>query len=143
VLACNSGAALGAIRPGGSGDVTASHVAWKSNDGLPDISSPAANNDLVFLADSGGNVTCVDLKTGAKVWDHAFDTTFKASGTIVGGRVYLLDEDGVMHIIAAARTFKEEAACALSEEAGASPAFVNGRIYVRGVKHVYCVGGKI
>jgi len=142
VLACNSGAALGAIRPGGSGDVTASQVAWKSNEGLPDISSPAANNDFVFLADSGGNVTCVDLKTGAKVWDHAFETAFKASPTIVGGRVYLLDQDGVMHIIAAARTFKEEAACALSEEAAATPAFVNGRIYIRGTKHVYCVGGK-
>jgi len=142
VLACNSGAALAAIRPGGSGDVTTSRVAWKSTDGLPDIASPAANGDLIFMADSGGNVTCVDLKTGAKVWDHSFGTPFKASPTIVGGRVYLPDNDGVMHIIAAARTFEEEAQCALYEETGATPAFVNGRIYIRGAKHVYCVVGK-
>ena len=70
VLACNSRAVLAAIRPGGSGDVTTSQVAWKSSDGLPDISSPVANSDLMFMADGSGNVTCVDLKTGAKVWDH-------------------------------------------------------------------------
>ena len=55
----------------------------------------------------------------------------------------MLDNDGVMHIIAAARTFKEEATCRLSEETGATPAFINGRIYIRGLKHVYCVGGEV
>lgn len=142
VLACNSGAVLAAIKPGGSGDVTATQVAWKSTDGLPDIASPVANGELIFMADSGGNITCIDLKTGAKVWDHSYGTPFKASPAIAGSRVYLMDNEGVMHIIAAGRTFEEEAQCALSEEAGATPAFTNGRIYIRGAKHVYCVGKK-
>lgn len=142
IMACNTGAVLGAVKAGGSGDVTKSHVAWKSSDNLPDISSPAANSELVFMADSMGNATCVDIKTGAKVWEHTFSTAFKASPTIVGKRVYLLDNDGVMHIVGASRSFNEEAACKLSEGAAATPAFISGRIYIRGVKNLYCIGKK-
>ncbi|MCX6345330.1 MAG: PQQ-binding-like beta-propeller repeat protein [Armatimonadetes bacterium] len=140
-LSCNTGAYLAAIKPG-SGDLSKTGIAWKASDGLPDISSPVANNDLVFLADSMGNVTCVDVKTGKKVWEHAYETAFKASPSIVVGNVYLLDSEGVMRVIAAGRTFKEVSKSALSEGASATPAFVGGRIYIRGDKSLYCIGKK-
>ncbi len=140
-LACNTGAYLAAIKPG-SGDLSKTGIAWKASDGLPDIASPVANNELVFLADSMGNVTCVDVKSGKKVWEHAYETAFKASPSIVGNNVYLLDNEGVMRIITAGRTFKEVGKSVLSEGASATPAFVGGRIYIRGEKSLYCIGKK-
>lgn len=142
VLACNSGAVLGAIRPGGQGDVTKTGVIWKASDGLPDITSPASNGELIFLAASDGTVTCVECKTGKKLWDHAYETGFNASPTVVGDRVYMTDTDGVTHVIAANRAFKESHKCVLGEKVGATPAFVGGKIYIRGAKHLYCVGAK-
>ena len=142
VLACNTGAVMAAIKPGGQGDVTKSHVAWKSSDGLPDMTSPAANGELVFLITSEGTLTCLDCKTGDLVWEHSFDKSFKASPVIVGKHVYLQDEDGVMHIISVGREFKEEYKSVLSEKIGSTPAFVGGRIFIRGEKHLYCIGAK-
>ena len=142
VLACNTGAVMAAIKPGGQGDVTEGHVAWKSSDGLPDITSPVANGELIFLVTSDGNLTCVDCKTGDLVWEHSYGTPFKASPVIVGKRVYLQDEEGVMHIISAGREFKEEYKSVISEKIGSTPAFVGGRIYIRGEKHLYCIGAK-
>jgi outer membrane protein assembly factor BamB len=140
-LACNTGAYLAAIKPG-SGDLSKTGIAWKASDGLPDIASPVANNELVFLADSMGNVTCVDVKSGKRVWEHAYGNAFKASPSIVGGNVYLLDSEGVMRVIAAGRAFKEVSKSVLSEGASATPAFVGGRIYIRSDKSLYCIGKK-
>lgn len=142
VFACNQGASLAAITPGGSGNVTKTNVAWTFPDNIPDISSPSANGELIFLAGSDGMVTCIDIKSGKKVWEHQYETGFTASPVIVGGRVYLLDADGVMHIITADKAFKEEHKSAISEKAAATPAFVGGKIYIRTEKHVFCIGKK-
>ena len=56
--------------------------------------------------------------------------------------MYALDADGVMHIVAAANEFKEIAASPLGEPAEASPAFADGRIYLRGVKSIFAIGKK-
>ena len=142
VLACNTGAVIAAIKPGGRGDVTKSHVEWKSSDGLPDMTSPAANGELVFLITSEGTLTCVDCKTGDLVWEHSYSASFKASPVIVDKHVYLQDEDGVMHVVSAGRKFEELYKSVLSEKIGATPAFVSGRIFIRGEKHLYCIGAK-
>jgi len=139
VFVVNQGSNLAAIRPGGSGEVTKSRVSWMSQDNLPDIASPVSDGKLVFIT-AQATVACVDAVTGKSVWQHDYDTPFRASPTLVGDRVYLVDEAGVTHIIAAARAFKEFAANPLGEHVAASPAIANGCIYLRGKHTLFCIG---
>lgn len=140
VFACNIGAQLAAIRPGGEGDVSRSAIAWSALDGLPDITSPASNGELVFLVTTDGLMTCYDARNGAKVWEHAFERTFRASPVIAQGRLFALDAEGVMHIVEAGRSFRELGTAPLGEAADATPAFAGTRVYIRGKEHLYCIG---
>lgn len=142
VFTACQGACLAAIKPGGSGNITKSGVAWMSMDGLPDIVSPLCAGDLVFLVTTEGNVTCMDAATGKKVWENAIDATFNASPVLVGKLVYLQDTKGIIHIIEAARTFKQVSTGTVGEDTHATPAVVGGHIFVRSARHLYCIGGK-
>jgi outer membrane protein assembly factor BamB len=140
VFVCSDQSELFAIRPPTSGDGNEGEVVWSGFDGLPDIPSPAAREELIFLVGGYGMVTCYNVEDGAKVWEHELDATFESSPVIVGGHVYVADTDGVMHIFESGRQYKAVATCALGEPVRATPAFVAGRIYIRGEKHLYCVG---
>ena len=142
VFACEQGSTLIAIRPGGSGNVTKTRIAWTFEDNLPDIVSPLAAGNLLFLVTTDGTVTCLDAGKGAKLWEHAFDGAFKSSPSLVGDRVYLVDQNGITHFFAAARTFKDLGSCALGEHVTSTPAFVGGHIFIRGKQHLFCLGTK-
>ena len=115
---------------------------WEYAGELPDVASPVADQGLIFLAASSGQIACVDATTGAGLWRHDYATGFYASPVICDNCVYALDRDGVMRIFAAERTFREIAACPLGEAADATPAFGNGRIYLRSKSTLWCVGAK-
>jgi len=142
VLAVNVDAKLFAIRPNGRGNVTNSHVAWAAEDGLPDICSPVSNGELVFLLTTDGTLTCYGAADGSKVWEKDLETAFIASPSLVGDRIYLISEEGVTFVIEAGREYKDLAKGQLGENCFASPAFGDGRIYIRGEKHLYCIGTK-
>jgi hypothetical protein len=63
-----------------------------------------------------------------------------ASPSLVGNYIYLLSEKGVMFIIEAGNKYKELTRCELGEKCHASPAFMDGRIYIRGLENLYCIG---
>lgn len=128
-----------AIRIDGTGDVTESHIAWVNEGSIPDVASPAASDELVFLACSG-LLTCCELESGQTVWEHEFDSEFQSSPTLVGDRLYLLGSEGTMFIVAPEREFKEIGRAELGESTSCSPAFVNNRIYIRGERSLFCVG---
>ncbi|MHB9025580.1 MAG: PQQ-like beta-propeller repeat protein [Armatimonadota bacterium] len=140
IFACNEYSSLAAIRPGGSGDVTKTHIAWTSTEGLPDIVSPVAGCDLLFIASSSGLVTCFEGNTGKKVWEHPFESPFRASPVLAGNTIYYLDTNGVMHFVKAHGEFREEGTASIGEEAVASPALVGKRLYLRGKTHLFCIG---
>jgi outer membrane protein assembly factor BamB len=142
VFTVNSGAKLAAIRPDGQGDVTASAVAWIAEDGLPDIVSPLTNGKLVWLFTTDGTVTCYRVKDGTKAYEKEMDVVVKSSPTLVGDRLYVVDEKGVTHILGTGEEFKELGRAPLGEEVRASPAFLDGRIYIRGAKNLYAIGKK-
>jgi len=142
VFAVNSGANLAAIKPDGAGTVTKSKVAWLYPDDLPDIVSPVSNGELVYIVYTYGTITAVDAKTGKKVWTETVDNEFKSSPTVVGDRIFLMDSAGVMHFLSGGRAYKELGTAALGEPSNCSPAFVNGRIYIRGKYNLYCIGKK-
>jgi outer membrane protein assembly factor BamB len=142
VLAVSPNNKLNAIRPDGRGDVTKTHVAWGAEDNQPDVTSPTANGELLFTVTTPGVLTCFDVKDGKKLWEKELEMDFHASPSLVGSRLLLVSKKGVAIVFAAAREFKELARSAeLGEEVHASPAFASGRMFIRGMKHLYCIGG--
>ncbi|MCX5676036.1 MAG: PQQ-binding-like beta-propeller repeat protein [Planctomycetota bacterium] len=142
VFAVNSGAKLAAIRPDGQGDVTESAIAWAAEDGLPDIVSPLTDGKLVWLFTTDGTLTCYRVKDGTKAYEKEMDVVVKSSPTLAGDRIYVTDEKGVTYILATGETFQELGKVPLGEAVRATPAFLDGRIYIRGVKHLYAIGKK-
>jgi len=132
--------AMVAIRPDGKGDVTKTHIAWSIDDGTPDISCPVSNGELIFLLTTEGLLTCYKTDDGAKLWEHDFEKNFLASPSLVGDRLYLLSEKGVMHIAEFGTEYKELTTCQLGEDCYASPAFMDGRIYIKSKENLYCIG---
>jgi outer membrane protein assembly factor BamB len=142
VLASITGDRLYAIRPDGAGDVTATHVVWTSEDGVADVPSPVSNGELVFFVHSGGLITCLETKTGKKVWDHNLDGEFYGSPGLAGDKLYLVARNGTVFILKAGRQFEEIGKAALGEPSDGSPVFAGDRILIRGIKALYCIGNK-
>jgi len=134
--------ALYAITPDGRGDVTDTHVAWFTDEWIRDICSPVSNGDLLFNLMTSGLLTCFNVKDGTKQWEHDFDTEIQASPAIVGKRLYLFEHTGKVIVLELGRQFKALAQSDLGEPVYASPAFVEGRIYIRTAKSLFCLGGK-
>jgi len=133
---------LVAIKPTGQGDVTKTHIAWKATDNIPDICSPVSNGELIFLLESYGKLTCYKVSDGTKLWEEDLGPSFTSSPSLAGNRLYLLSEKGIMSIAKVGSEYTEVAKSSLGEKCYASPAFADGRIYIRGVENLYCIGNK-
>jgi len=146
---------LVAIRPDGRGDITETHIVWSIEEGAPDICSPVSNGELIFMLTTEGFLTCYKVADGTRLWEQDLRENFWASPSLVlapaspdaglgSGRdkLYLLTEKGVMLIVQAGPEYKELARCELGEKCRASPAFADGRIYIRGLENLYCIGKK-
>src|SRR5207248_11436479 len=88
-------AVLMAVRPDGTGDVTATHVAWTAKTGAPRNASPLLVGDALYVVSDRGLLACLDAKTGAERWSEHLRRDHSASPVSAGGLVYLLSEDGV------------------------------------------------
>jgi len=131
-----------AIRPDGQGDVTKTHMAWENDDNVPDVTTPASNGELMFSVTTGGTLTCLEVKTGTKVWEHEMDMDYHASPTISGNRVYLFSQSGVAVIVEAGREFKELFRTGMGDSFHATPAFTaDHRMVVRGMSYLWCLKG--
>ena len=142
VYVVNSSPCLSAIRVDGQGDVTKTHVLWMGEDNLPDICSPLATDDYVFLLDSSAGLTCYEAKSGKKLWEKEVEGACKASPTMIGKYLYLLNDEGKMLIVEPGpKECKAIGTAELGEACTASLALHNGRMYLRGAKNLYCIGG--
>jgi outer membrane protein assembly factor BamB len=115
-------------------------LAWEYEDDLSEVSSPLATIDFLIMASSYGAVSCFNSKTGERYWVHDFDRGFYSSPILVGDHVYLMDMDGVVYIFKADKQFQLISTCELGEKAVTIPAFSTGHIYIRGKKHLFCIG---
>jgi len=129
-----------AIRPGGTGDISKSHVVWENATGGPYISSLVHDNGLVYMATDVGAVTVVDAKDGSRVWQQRIDGVFSASPVAADGKVYFVSEDGVTIVVRAGRTPEVLARNDLGERQVASPAVSNGQIFIRTDDHLFAIG---
>ncbi len=135
VFALNEYASLTAIKVGDTPEKL-----WESTDYLSDVPSPVATDKYLFVVTSYGTVVCYDAKNGTSYWTKEFADGFYSSPIIAEGNIYLLDKMGVMHIFTADKIFTSVAEAKLGEKSVCTPAFANGRIYIRGDKNLYCIG---
>lgn len=140
VVAISPGHAILAIRPGGSGDVTESQVAWKLEEDVPDVPTPVAVGDLLFTVNTEGHLIGRELSTGGKLWEHELETEIQASPLVSGDRLYLFGQPGNVFVIRAGRAWEPLATFEMGDEIYASPAVAGDRLYLRTGKNLYCVG---
>jgi outer membrane protein assembly factor BamB len=127
-------AKLAAIK-GGSGAA----IIWEDNTYTPDVSSPVANDDYLFLSTGIGDVACYNSQKGDTLWTHYFPEPFYSSPVIADGKVFFLDRSGTMRIVEEGPKFKLLGECPLGERADCTPAFSDKKIYIRGKKNLYCI----
>ena len=145
VYAGNDSAVFAAIRTDGKGDVTDSHIQWTVDYGLPDTCSPLVVGDVVLTLTSYGTLSCFDKKQADEpLWEQEFDADIVSSPSLVGDHVYLFGREGTTWIVKPTREQCERIAeAALGEECVTSPAFQDGRIFIRGSEHLFCIGNGV
>ena len=134
---------LTAIRMGGSGDVTKTHVAWTMDSNTPDVPTPVAVGGRVYVLSDKGTMTCLDLKTGRQVWQGTLPkhrAKYSSSPVVADGRIYATREDGMTFVLDTGDEFKQLAANQLGEFTLATPVFNNGQVLIRTFEHLYCIG---
>lgn len=136
-----------ALRAGGKGDVTESHLAWKwDNDGGPDVPTPVSDGKYFYMVADGGLMTCIDAKTGQKIYGPqriGIGATVDSSPLLADGKLYITGENGVTVVLAAGPEFKELARNELDGSWTMSSIPVSGQqLFVRTGTHLYCIGDK-
>jgi outer membrane protein assembly factor BamB len=131
-----------ALKPGGAGDVTASHVVWHQTKGLPYIASAIAYRGQYVMVKDGGIVTAYDLKTGAEVYREraAAPGTYYASPVAANGQIYFTAlNDGTITVLKAGSPKPEVVATnpKLDERTAATPAIADDVLFVRTGRHLY------
>jgi outer membrane protein assembly factor BamB len=129
-----------AIRPGGKGDVSKSHVVWRTDTGAPYVSSLVYHDGLLYMAGDVGVLSAIDARTGQRVWQERTGGVFTASPVAADGKIYLLSEDGQTIILAAGKAPRVLARNRLSVRQLASPAISGGRLFIRTDDAVIAIG---
>jgi outer membrane protein assembly factor BamB len=129
-----------AIRPGGRGDVSASHVLWTVPTGAPYISSLVFDRGLLYMAGGEGIVTAVDAATGKRVWQERVGGIYTASPVAADGKIYLLSETGETVVLKSGTAPEVMARNNLGERTVASLAISGGQLFIRTDEHLYCIG---
>ena len=129
-----------AIRPGGKGDISKSHVIWENTTGGPYISSLVYDSGLIYMATDVGAVTVVDAKDGSRVWQQRIEGVFSASPVAADGKIYFVSEDGETIVVRSGRTPEVLSRNDLGERQIASPAVSNGQIFIRTDDHLFAIG---
>ena len=132
-----------ALRAGGRGDVTSSHVLWSTVNG-PDVPTPVTDGKYFYIINDKGIVWCLDAKTGAEVYgqQRLKPGTYSGSPVLADGKIYITDEDGMTTVIAAGPKFEVLAENPLHEYSLSSPAISDGKIYIKTSGHLYAIGKK-
>ncbi len=135
--------ALVAIRSGGEGDVTESHIQWKVNEGVGQVASPLVYRGRVYLVKHGGNITCFNVETGDRVYSEKLGLRVRyfASPVAADGKIYFCSYLGAVVVVQAGDQFKILAQNKIGERISATPALLDGKVYLRTAKHVMAFGG--
>ena len=130
-----------ALKGGGSGDVSKSHVVWRFVNG-PDVPMPVTDGTYFYVINDRGIVWCLDAKTGAVVYERQRlkPSTYTGSPVLADGKIYITNEDGLTSVFRAGPNFEILAENDFGEYVLSSPAISNGQIFIRTDKFLYAIG---
>jgi outer membrane protein assembly factor BamB len=128
-----------AIDPTGQGNVTQTHVKWRTTKGAVYVPSPIVEGDYFLVTSEAGVAHCFEAATGKILWQERQGVAH-ASLVSAAGLVYFTNDEGVTHVVKPGSEYSLVARNELGEKVFASPALGNGRVYVRGFKNLYAIG---
>jgi outer membrane protein assembly factor BamB len=128
-----------AFRAGGRGNISKADLLWHTETGAPYVSSLIHQDGLIYMATELGIVTCIDAKTGERVWRERLGGLFSASPVAGDGKIYFLSETGETIVLRAGRKPEVLARNKLDEQCIASPAIANGKLFIRTARHLIAV----
>jgi outer membrane protein assembly factor BamB len=133
-----------AIRPGGTGDVSSSHVIWQYDRLVPFCASPLYYQGLVFTIKDGGILSCLDARKGTPHKQKRLSATgaYYSSPVAGDGKVYFLSEEGKLTVLRSTPDCEVISTADFGEPAYATPALLDGQIFLRTSGHLYCFGDR-
>lgn len=129
-----------AVRAGGVGDVTRTHISWTLERAAPLTPSPLVVGDELYVVNDVGIATCLDARTGAVRWRQRLGGNFSASPLFADGRIYFTSEEGETTVVAPGTEFRRLATNVLDGATLASLAVSRGSIFIRTDSHLYRIG---
>ena len=132
-----------ALKAGGRGDVTSSHVLWSTRNG-PDVPTPVTDGKYFYVVNDLGVMWCLDAKTGEEIYgqQRLKPGTYSGSPVLADGKIYVTNEDGLTSVVAAGPKFEILAENPLNDYCLSSPAISDGRIFIRTGQFLYAIGKK-
>jgi outer membrane protein assembly factor BamB len=131
-----------AIKPDGLGNVTETHIEWRTNKGVGYVPSPICEGPYFLSMSDSGVAHCFDAKTGEIFWEERM-REHHASLASAEGKVYYINDFGTLRVVKPGKTYDLVAESEVDEKVFASPAFSEGQIFIRGGQHLFCVGKRI
>ena len=130
-----------ALKAGGRGDVTKSHVLWSFNYG-PDVPTPVTDGTYVYTVNDRGIMFCLDARTGKEIYGRQRlpSGTYSGSPVLADGKIYITNEDGLTSVIKAGPVFEILARNDFDDYTLSSPAVSDGQIFFRTSKFLYAIG---
>lgn len=130
-----------ALKAGGRGDVTESHLAWSFDRG-PDVPTPVTDGQYFYIVDDRGVVHCLDAKTGAIVYgpERLKPGTYSASPVLADGRIYVTNEDGLTSVFKAGPAFEILAENAMDDYCLSTIAVSEGQLFLRTTEYLWVIG---
>jgi outer membrane protein assembly factor BamB len=132
---------LTALRPGGKGDVTKSHVVWQNPNG-PDVPTPVTDGKYLYVTNDRGILWCLDAKTGQEVYGgkRIKSAIYSSSPLLADGKLYVTNEDGLVTVVQAGPEFKVLSENDMKDYTLSSPAVSDGQLFLRTAGYLYCIG---
>jgi outer membrane protein assembly factor BamB len=132
-----------ALRGGGTGDVSTSHLLWRFMNG-PDVPMPVTDGTHLYVVNDRGIMWCLDAKTGAVVYERQRlrPGTYTGSPVLADGKIYVTNEDGLTSVVRAGPAFEILAENDFGEYTLSSPAVSRGQIFIRTDKFLYAIGNR-
>ena len=130
---------LAAIKLGGSGDVSKTHVAYQLTKATPYVPTPLYLDGRLYLISDAGIATALDAATGRELWTARLRAEFFSSPVLIGGKIYCASTKGEMIVLATGDTFQELGRSPLGEGTHSTPCVDGGRLYVKTFTHLVCI----
>lgn len=129
---------LVAIKPDGEGNVSRTKLVWSTPKGAPYVPSPISVGDYFFTAAFDKEAYCYEAASGRVLWQQPVGL-HHASPVSANGLIYFVNDDGVVNVVKASKTFELVARNEMGEKTYASPAISEGRLFLRTFKNLYCI----